>query len=99
MQMDVVQVCRGRRGVIGTRSVDTGVNSALMRAQKPALRVGCDGLWFVVVIRETILWSLERKYVKVLLSLDYPFNKVEFTKELEDKFVKRCLHLSVRTFS
>ena len=31
--MDVVQVCRGWNGVIGTRSVDTGVNSALMMAQ------------------------------------------------------------------
>ena len=33
MQMDVVLGCRGRSGVIGTRSVDTGVNSALMMAQ------------------------------------------------------------------
>ena len=47
MQMDVVWVCRGRRGVIGTRSVDTGVNSALMRAQKPAYEgfVTVCGLW------------------------------------------------------
>ena len=40
-----------------------------------------NGMCFLVVIRETILWLLERKCVKVLLSLEYPFNKVEFTKE------------------
>ena len=31
--MDVAQGCRGRSGVIGTRSADTGVNSALMMTQ------------------------------------------------------------------
>ena len=48
MQMDMVWGCCGRSGVIGTRSVDTGVNSALMRAQKPAyegLVTVCDLWW------------------------------------------------------
>ena len=48
--MDVVWVCRGRGGgVIGTRSVDTGVNSALMIAQKKPAYEGlvtvCDLWW------------------------------------------------------
>ena len=46
--MGVVQVCRGRGEVIDTRSVDTGVNSALMRAQKLAyegLVTVCDLWW------------------------------------------------------
>ena len=44
MQMDVVRVCRGRSGVIGTHSVDTGVNSALMIAQTTGVRGTRDGL-------------------------------------------------------
>ena len=48
---------------------------------KTALQWYRNVLYFVMVIRETILWLLERKCVKVLLSLEYPFNKVEFTKE------------------
>ena len=44
MQMDVIWVCRGQGEVINTRSVDTGVNSALMRAQKTGVRGTRDGL-------------------------------------------------------
>ena len=44
VQMDVVWVCHGRDEVIDTRSIDTGVNSALMRAQKTGVRGTRDGL-------------------------------------------------------
>ena len=48
MQMDVAQGCRGRSGVIGKRSVDTSVNSALMIAQNrryDGLVMFCDLWW------------------------------------------------------
>ena len=44
MQMDLFSGCCEQSGVIGTRSVDTGVNSALMRAQQLALRGARNGL-------------------------------------------------------
>ena len=46
--MDVVRVRRGRGDVIDTRSVDTGVNSALMIAQNrryEELVTVCDLWW------------------------------------------------------